>query len=94
MGVIYVFDITNPDSFDSIKTWDREVKLYSKIEPVRLLVGNKSDLHNDRKVEYDFGSAIAESLGMKYFETSAKISLESVETCFKALATKIHEKNK
>ncbi len=36
-----------------------------------VLVGNKSDLENQRKVTYEQGKALADKNGMLFFETSA-----------------------
>mgnify|MGYP002620924735 CR=1 FL=1 len=93
-AVIFVFDISNPQSFESIHKWDSEFRAYGKPNAVKILVGNKTDLNNQRKVEYDIGLAIADSLGMKYYETSSKTSYESVQAVFNALAHALHEKKK
>lgn len=39
---------------------------------VKLLVGNKSDLEANRQVKAEEGKSLAESLGIKFLETSAK----------------------
>jgi GTPase SAR1 family protein len=38
---------------------------------VKVLVGNKSDIE-DRQVSHDEGNNLASSLGINFFETSAK----------------------
>ncbi len=41
---------------------------------VKLLVGNKCDLEGSRAVTYDEGKEFADSLTIKFIETSAKNS--------------------
>lgn len=43
-AVIFVYDVTNPTSFDSLPTWLQECEKYSLTTSVpRILVGNKVD---------------------------------------------------
>jgi small GTP-binding protein len=91
-AIVFVFDVTNPKSLENIQNWEKEATLHGRPGGLRLLIGNKTDLTSERKVEYDIGLAMAESFDMKYFETSAKTSLESIETAFSALASQLHEK--
>jgi Ras-related protein Rab-1A len=53
-----------------------------------LLVGNKSDLESARQVKFDEGKEYAESLGVKFIETSAKDST-NVEKAFFTMANEI-----
>ena len=39
---------------------------------VRLLVGNKADLEGKRQVTFEEGKELADSLGIKFIEASAK----------------------
>ena len=36
-----------------------------------VLIGNKADLEHERRVDEEDAKALADSLGLKYFETSA-----------------------
>jgi small GTP-binding protein len=54
-GIVLVFDITEPGSFDGLDNWISEMKQYcthgSRTERVNMiLVGNKLDLSDERKV--------------------------------------------
>lgn len=55
-GIVLVFDITEPDSFEGLDNWISEVKQYCTHRPSRMekvdmiLVGNKLDLSDQRKV--------------------------------------------
>lgn len=44
-GIVLVYDVTNPGSFDDVdKFWINEVESYADKSVDLLLVGNKSDL--------------------------------------------------
>ena len=71
---IIVFDISDRQSFLDIETWLKECKINGNQQMTLVLVGNKSDLENQRQVSYEQGKKFSEDNGMVYFETSAKIS--------------------
>ena len=51
IGIIITYDITNRKSFDQIKTnYYEKAKLHCDPNFSLVIVGNKSDLHNERKV--------------------------------------------
>lgn len=54
-GIIVVYDITDPESFNNVKTWFSEIDRYASEGVVKLLVGNKCDLEAKRVVEYAQG---------------------------------------
>ena len=43
-GVIVVYDVTDMESFNNIKTWLGEIDNYASDNVTKLLVGNKCDL--------------------------------------------------
>lgn len=43
-----VYDVTDRDSFNSIKSWISEIEKYAKEGVIRILVGNKCDLKDQR----------------------------------------------
>ncbi len=53
-GAIIVFDITNRESFQSVKNWIYEVRNNSDNKVIIYLLGNKLDLEILRKVIYYF----------------------------------------
>jgi small GTP-binding protein len=71
MGAILLFDLTNRESFDHIPKWIEEVKNNAGDIPM-LLVGNKSDLVNDRAVNRTEAEAFAREFQLYYIESSAK----------------------
>ncbi len=52
--------------------WVEEIKKYNMGDVKIFIVGNKSDLNDKRQVETEEGESLAQSLGFKFFETSAK----------------------
>lgn len=58
---------------------------------MKLLVGNKSDLEANRQVKAEEGKSLAESLGIKFLETSAKDAV-NVEKAFTTLSNEIKSK--
>jgi len=71
-GIIVVFDITNPTSFQNIQKWLLEIERNANQDVSRLLVGNKVDKESERKVSYEEAKALAEQVGLTYAESSAK----------------------
>ena len=91
-GVIFVYDITDLETFQALDTWQIEVEKNSPKDVYKILVGNKSDMENDRRVTVNQGKEYAEQNGMKFFETSAKDS-KNVSDIFLHLTQVILKKN-
>ena len=45
MGILLVYDITNPKSFNNVTNWLRNIEEHASEDVVRLLVGNKVETH-------------------------------------------------
>ena len=69
-----VYDITDLESFQNLNTWLIEIEKNASKNVYKILVGNKCDMENERKVTVEQGKEFADQYGMKFFETSAKIS--------------------
>ena len=80
-GFILVYDITNENSFHNIPSWFQQIKTFCMKKAQFILVGNKSDLdkNNDRKISYQDGKKLADSLGMEFFETSTTAKHDSTK---------------
>ena len=70
--VIFVYDITNRESFESLKFWKQIIDDILGNTPIFGVVGNKNDLYYDEKVKEEEGEEYANSIGAKYLLTSAK----------------------
>ena len=92
-GILFVFDLTREETFQNIQFWINEMKDqsddFTKVGLV--LLGNKSDLVDAKKVEIKEGMALANTLGTKYFETSAQ-SGYNIQEAFQFLVEDIINK--
>lgn len=71
-GVLFVYDITNGQSFDNIGKWLRNLEANNSEETVKYIVGNKCDLTDIRVVDHTKGLEMATHFGLNFYETSAK----------------------
>lgn len=85
LGALLVFDLTNFESFEHLPNWIEEIKSNSKIDIPMLLIGNKSDLINERTVSESDIELFSKKFKFYYLETSAK-SGDNVSDCFAILA--------
>lgn len=56
-GAVLVYDITDEDSFQKVKSWVKELRKMLGTEICLIIVGNKSDLENDRHVNLEEAQA-------------------------------------
>jgi len=87
-GIILVYDITDLESFTNVKQWMGEIDRYACENVNKLLVGNKVDLEQDRKVQTATAKEFASSYQIPFIETSAKTAT-NVNTAFIDIATSI-----
>lgn len=67
-----IFDLTNRSSYDKLKSWIDDIKEYAGDETTVFIIGNKSDLADDRKVDFGNASEFAAFYNLNYYEVSAK----------------------
>ena len=85
LGKILVFDLTNSASFEHLPQWIEEIRANIKAEIPVLLVGNKSDLIDQRAVSVEELNKFTRDFNLYYMETSAKTG-DGVGDCFSILA--------
>ena len=95
-GFIIMYDITNKDSFDAIKSWiqvfkDIKGNNYKKF-PLTLL-GNKNDLDTERKVKEEDGEKFVKDTNVDFLEISIKSweDKEDIDNVVTRLVKKIVE---
>ena len=71
-GFLVVYDISNIESFETLDYWIEEIKSNSQELSQVILVGNKCDIIDERKIKTDDGKAYAKKKNIKFFEVSAK----------------------
>jgi len=93
VGALLVYDITRRATFETVKSkWLRDFEKYVKKEGTYLLIGNKTDLTEQRVVSTDDGNGFAREINASDFiETSAKYG-ENVEKTFENLVHNILNK--
>ncbi|XDV40197.1 hypothetical protein PO909_009324 [Leuciscus waleckii] len=79
MGIILVYDITDEKSFENIQNWMKGIKENASAGVSRMLLGNKCDIEAKRKVSTEVGEKLAKEHGIRFFETSAKSSINVEE---------------
>jgi Ras-related protein Rab-6A len=84
-GVLLVFDLTRPATFKSVPKWYQDIKVTLKAELFGYLLGNKSDLVDQRKVNVEEIGTLSKDLHLEYIETSA-LSGANVDNAFYRLA--------
>eukprot|EP01059_Diplonema_ambulator_P006107 TRINITY_DN15885_c0_g1_i2.p1 TRINITY_DN15885_c0_g1~~TRINITY_DN15885_c0_g1_i2.p1 ORF type:complete len:232 (+),score=110.85 TRINITY_DN15885_c0_g1_i2:55-696(+) len=82
--IMLVYDVTNRESFENVKMWLQEVRAYAREGVTLVVVGNKADLVGRRQVSKEEGEALAESLGTRLVETSAKTA-DNVHQAFRGV---------
>lgn len=86
-----VFDLTNRESFLHINDWIDEITKYTGKNICKVVVGNKCDLPQSRKVTKDEILEFEKKTGLKVIETSAKSNYQ-VELAFKSIVELLIEK--
>jgi small GTP-binding protein len=86
---LFIFDITNIESFLSLDKWIKKVKKEVYNEHHIVIIGNKYDLENNRKVTFEEATIFAKNNNCKYYETSCnnkeqikKIIFDTFETSY------------
>ena len=91
-GIIVVYSIIDENSFKEVDYWIEQIKNSYDISTYPfILVGNKCDLNNERKISKEQGEKKAQTYQIKFFETSAKNNI-NVNECFMSLIENIFEK--
>jgi small GTP-binding protein len=80
-GAVILYDVTRPSSFQNVKSWVDELTQFLPKTIPCVLIANKIDLEDLRKVSRESGEELAAELNMPYFEISAKTS-ENLEKAF------------
>ena len=90
-GIMFVYDITKKEKFDSIVDTIKDILHYNN-KICYILIGNKCDCsEEEREVSFSEGKSLADSIGIKFYETSA-LNGENVKESFYALVNLVINK--
>jgi len=89
--VVLGYDVTNINSFKNIQDFWYKFSKDNSGTNLIYLIGNKTDLINERKVEKDIARSFAEKNNIKYFEISCATS-EGVQEFFDDLKNELFRK--
>jgi Ras-related protein Rab-6A len=85
---IIVYDITNKASFANTAKWIEDVREERGEDVVIMLVGNKTDLEEQRAVPQEEADEKSRELGVMFCETSAKTG-DNIKGLFRTIATNL-----
>ena len=90
-GAFIVYDITRKQSFESVEKWVNDVTAVADKNITIILIGNKSDLEDQRQVTKEQGQDKANKLEIAFMETSA-FSGENLEKAFNMMINEVYKK--
>jgi small GTP-binding protein len=91
-GIILVYDVTNINSFNNIKSWVSQIRENTTDKIKITFVGNKIDNEDLRKISTEEGEKLAAEYDAKFFETSAKENIRVIEV-FNYITEEINNQN-
>ena len=91
-GILLIYDVTNRDSFKNLESWLIEIEKNASENVLKILIGNKNDLVDEKEIKTEEGEAFAKRNGMQFIETSAKMNTNVTEA-FEALGKLMIEFN-
>ena len=89
-GIILIYDVTSRKTFENVKNWVDQIREEVSPKVSIILVGNKIDDEQGRKVKTEEGENMAKECGLSFFETSAK-SGENIDSTFNELVKRTVE---
>ena len=90
-GAFVVYDITRKQSFDSVDRWINELRATADKKLSIIIIGNKSDLEDQRQVTKEQGEEKAKNNEVAFMETSAR-SGENLEKAFEQMMNEVYKK--
>ena len=91
-GVILIYDIGEKDSFEAVDNWIKSIREIGKDKLPIILVGNKCDLSDDKRmISLKEGQDKANEFNIPFYETSCKEGI-NIKEVFEKLIDDIIEK--
>ena len=89
-AALIVYDITNEETFNNLKTWVRSIKEECGKQIQMLIIGNKNDLNEERVVDKNIAMEYAKEEKIDYLETSSKTG-DNIQKAITLLCEKVLE---
>ena len=86
-----VYDISSEESFQHIQSWIKDCKDLAPKTVQLVLIGNKSDLEEERVIKKERGEELSRENNMLFFETSA-LNGKGIEEAFKKSIEAVDQK--
>ena len=80
-----MYDLTRSSSFSNINNWWSTSVKYGLSSVPRILIGNKIDLKDERKIIMPMAEHLSQKISAPFFETSA-LTGEKVRSIFQKIA--------
>ena len=93
-AIIILYDITQKSSFEHIRNWITEIDKFGKQGVLKVIVGNKLDLENNRKIKKEDAENLALKYGVKLWEVSAKDNTNIEEMFVDTIKTLLERNSK
>ena len=90
-GAFIVYDITRKESFENVSKWAEQLKSTADKNLTIIIVGNKTDLEDQRQVTSEEGQNKANSLESAFIETSAA-SGSNLDKAFEMMINEVYKK--
>merc|ERR1719275_292412 len=90
VGALLVFDITRRSSFESLERWLRELQDRTDQDIIVLLVGNKSDLEQQREVALQEAQQFMTRNGLAHYIETSALEATNVEEAFANILSNIY----
>jgi len=88
MGIMVVYDVTDEKSYMNVSKWMSKIKENAGGNVNKILIANKCDLEEKRKITRERGESLAIDLEIPYVEMSALAS-SNIDEAFTILARDI-----
>jgi Ras-related protein Rab-1A len=93
-AIIILYDITQKASFEHIRNWITEIDKFGKQGVLKVIVGNKLDMENNRKITKEAAENLALKYGIKLWEVSAKDNTNIEEMFLDTIKTLLEKNSK
>ena len=92
-AALVVFDLTHNESFENLTTWIDAFTEIAGAKALIAIIGNKSDLKNDIKVDPERARTWSQDRGYLYFSTSARTG-DGIDEALREVAARLCDRRR